>query len=121
MNELLSAAKALADESRIRVLYMLEAGPLCVCEVQAVLKLSQSSVSRHLQLLEEAGLIVSERHGSWKYVGLPGAPSPLVQGLLSQVRSHAVADPEAARVRAAVARNARLGRCASGPASGRVA
>ena len=55
-----SIAKALSDETRLRILKMLEVRPLCVCEIQHVLKGSQPNVSHHLKTLSEAGLV--EKH-----------------------------------------------------------
>ncbi|GAB4227725.1 MAG: metalloregulator ArsR/SmtB family transcription factor [Deltaproteobacteria bacterium] len=57
--------KALSDETRVRILKMLETRPLCVCEIQHVLKGSQPNVSHHLKTLSEAGLVDSERDGLW--------------------------------------------------------
>jgi ArsR family transcriptional regulator len=99
--ELAGLLKALADESRLRVLWMVEERPLCVCEIQAVLGLAQSTVSRHLQILEDAGFLLSERDGMWKNYRLNPAPAPLVQGLLAQVRLAASQHGEAQRVRGA--------------------
>jgi ArsR family transcriptional regulator, arsenate/arsenite/antimonite-responsive transcriptional repressor len=57
--------KALSDESRLRILKMLESRPLCVCEIQYVLKGSQPNVSHHLKTLSEAGLLDSKKDGLW--------------------------------------------------------
>ena len=57
--------KALADRNRLRILKMLEARPLCVCEITAVLGIAQSSVSRHLGILREAGLVDDKKEGQW--------------------------------------------------------
>jgi ArsR family transcriptional regulator len=57
--------KALADRNRIRILKLLELKPMCVCEITAVLGIAQSSVSRHLALLRDAGLIIDEKEGVW--------------------------------------------------------
>lgn len=65
MEDLVKVCKALADGKRIRILKMLQKRPLCVCEITAILGLAQSSVSRHLKLLKEAGLIDDNRQGLW--------------------------------------------------------
>jgi len=109
--ELLSLLRALADESRLRVLWMLEERPLCVCEIQAVLGLAQSTVSRHLQILEDAGLLASERDGAWKNYRLSPVPSPPAQGLLAQVRLAALTSGEAQRVREAARQACRENLC----------
>ena len=57
--------KALSDPNRIRVVKILEEGELCVCEVQELLGLAQSTVSKHLKILEESGLVESRKEGTW--------------------------------------------------------
>ncbi|HEX9779019.1 MAG TPA: metalloregulator ArsR/SmtB family transcription factor, partial [Geopsychrobacteraceae bacterium] len=49
--------KALSDETRLRILALLQAGELCVCDLMAILDLPQSTVSRHLAYLRNAGLV----------------------------------------------------------------
>ena len=57
--------KAISDKSRIRILKMLLQKPLCVCEITEILKLAASTVSNHLSLLSDAGLIIGEKEGKW--------------------------------------------------------
>lgn len=57
--------KALSDPNRVRVLKLLQEGELCVCEIQKVLGLAQSTVSKHMKLLEDAGLVDRNRQGTW--------------------------------------------------------
>jgi ArsR family transcriptional regulator len=79
--------KALSDETRLRILKMLEARPLCVCEIQYVLKGSQPNVSHHLKTLSEAGLVESKKDGLWIDYRLPDKPAtPLHAAMLSLVR-----------------------------------
>ncbi len=65
MREYLRVMKAAADGTRVKILKMLQMRDLCVCEMQAVLGISQPSVSRHLRLLEDADLVRSEKEGMW--------------------------------------------------------
>ncbi|MBN2108160.1 MAG: winged helix-turn-helix transcriptional regulator [Deltaproteobacteria bacterium] len=65
MRELLKVLKAAGDKNRLRILKMLEQKPMCVCELAAVLGITQPSVSKHLSLLKEAGLVSDEREGQW--------------------------------------------------------
>ena len=65
MKEFIKVMKALSDPSRVKVLKMLRQRTLCVCEIQAALGLAQSTTSKHLKLLEDAGLVVSSRDGLW--------------------------------------------------------
>lgn len=62
--------KALADENRIRILNLLKNGELCVCDVEAVLGITQSNTSRHLNRLKIAGIITSEKKSQWVYYRL---------------------------------------------------
>ena len=64
-------AKALADSQRMRILNMLRPGERCVCQIVEVLALAPSTVSKHLSLLEAAGLVVSRKEGRWIYYRLP--------------------------------------------------
>jgi len=60
--------RALADETRLRILaLLLNSGELCVCDLTATLKLPQSTVSRHLSYLRNAGLVSDRREGVWIY------------------------------------------------------
>jgi arsenate reductase/ArsR family transcriptional regulator len=59
------AVKAIADPTRTRILKLLELGGLCVCQVQAVLSLAPSTVSKHLTILKLAGLVEDQRDGKW--------------------------------------------------------
>jgi len=65
MREYLRVMKAVADGTRVKILKMLQHRDLCVCEMQAVLGISQPSVSRHLKLMEDADLVRSEKDGMW--------------------------------------------------------
>ncbi|MFG2851408.1 ArsR/SmtB family transcription factor [Streptomyces mirabilis] len=74
--ELAKAFKALGDPVRLRLLSMiasLEGGEVCVCELTPAFELSQPTISHHLKLLRQAGLIDCERRGTWVYYWvLPG-------------------------------------------------
>ena len=62
-------AKALADPVRVQLVDVLRkhAGKVCVCELVPLFDLSQPTVSHHLKVLREAGLVESERRGLWAY------------------------------------------------------
>ncbi len=72
MREYLRVMKAAADGTRVKILKMLQQRNLCVCEMRAVLGISQPSVSRHLRLLEDADLVRSEKDGMWTNFRLAG-------------------------------------------------
>lgn len=62
--------KAAADPNRARILKMLEKGEMCVCQIVAVIGLSQSTVSKHLAILRDAGLLDERKTGRWVYYAL---------------------------------------------------
>ncbi len=70
MTEALATYKALADPTRLRILRTLAAGPFHVNELVAILDAGQSTVSRHLRLLAEAGLVSCRRTRTWAYYSL---------------------------------------------------
>ena len=65
MDTILTVFKALSDETRLRILKLLERGELCVCDIVTVLDMIQPNVSFHLGVLKEAGLIKDRRQGKW--------------------------------------------------------
>jgi ArsR family transcriptional regulator len=62
--------KALSDESRLRILNLLLQRELCVCEIEAVLSMSQTNVSRHLNKLKSAGIVGYSKKAQWVYYTL---------------------------------------------------
>lgn len=65
MKKELLVTKAIADRNRLRIIKLLQSKPMCVCELTAVLGIAQPSVSRHLRVLKDAGLVRDKRKGSW--------------------------------------------------------
>jgi ArsR family transcriptional regulator len=65
MQEILSIFKALSDETRLRIVKLLEQGELCVCDIFSALDMVQPKVSFHLSVLKEAGLITDRKEGRW--------------------------------------------------------
>lgn len=70
MNELTSIFKALSDETRLRIIKLLERGELCVCDIVAALDMVQPKVSFHLGTLKEAGFIKDRKQGKWIHYSL---------------------------------------------------
>lgn len=62
--------KALADETRLRMLKLLEVREMCVCEVMVALELTQPTASHHLGLLENAGLVKDRKEGKWVFYSI---------------------------------------------------
>ena len=72
MQSCLSTVKALADETRLRIVRILMSGTFNVNELVSILAMGQSRVSRHLRILSDAGLVRAQRQGTWVYYGLTG-------------------------------------------------
>lgn len=65
MKPFIRVMKALSDPSRVRIIKLLEQQELCVCELQELLGLAQSTVSKHLKILEESNLVEYRKEGLW--------------------------------------------------------
>lgn len=92
--------KALSDETRLRILCLLLDGELCVCDLMAVLQLPQSTVSRHLAYLKNAGWVDDRRCAVWMYYSIVDDGNILQKSILQSLRENlrvlevAVADRE---------------------------
>ncbi len=73
MNDLVMIFKALSDETRLRIIKLLEQGELCVCDITAALDMVQPKVSFHLSALKEAGFIRDRKQGKWIHYSLSEA------------------------------------------------
>ena len=65
MKDFIRVMKALSDPNRVKIIKMLSEKELCVCEITAALQLAQPTVSKHLKILEDAGLVDFNKDGSW--------------------------------------------------------
>ena len=70
MKKIAQTFKALSDETRLRILALLTTGEMCVCDLMTILDLPQSTESRHLAYLRNAGLVEDRRQGVWMYYRL---------------------------------------------------
>ncbi len=87
MRDFERAMKAVSDPTRTRILKLLEGGGLCVCQVQAVLGLAPSTISKHLAILKVAGLVVDRRDGKWiEYALDTDSHNPHATRLLAMLR-----------------------------------
>ena len=76
--------KALADPARVRIvnLLALNEGPVCACEFNPALGLTQATVSHHLKKLTDAGLLEREQRGKWAYFSLNPKAVSRLEGLV---------------------------------------
>jgi len=82
---LLPKLKALSDTTRLDIINLLSSGPLCACDILESFKITQPTLSYHLKLLTESGLVSSERTGKWTYYALNFAEMEELLGYLKQL------------------------------------
>jgi ArsR family transcriptional regulator, arsenate/arsenite/antimonite-responsive transcriptional repressor len=88
MDAIAEIFQSLDDTTRLRILaLLLEEDELCVCDLTAVLRLPQSTVSRQLSLLKGAGWLKDRREGVWIYYSIPRSLAPIQQFLLPVLRN----------------------------------
>jgi ArsR family transcriptional regulator, arsenate/arsenite/antimonite-responsive transcriptional repressor len=71
MREFMNITKALSDPNRVRIVLALRQGELCVCQITELFGFAPSTVSKHLSVLRQAGLILSRKTERWVYYRLP--------------------------------------------------
>ena len=103
MKHLAQTIKALSDPIRLRIILLLQSkGELCVCDLIAVLKLPQSTVSRHLAYLKRSCWVDIRREGVWMHYTLSRESCAFCRELLLILKQHTDSLPEAASDRAAL-------------------
>jgi ArsR family transcriptional regulator len=87
MKEFVNVMKALSDINRVKIVKLLQHKMMCVCELQTALGVAQPTVSKHLKILENAGLVVSKKEGLWvNYYLANGSASPYAASMLGNLR-----------------------------------
>ena len=87
MKEFLKVVSALNDESRVKILaFLIEHESCCVCELEASLEMMQSTLSRHLKILKEAGFLKITRRGARSYYDVT-TQSQMHANMLSEVKA----------------------------------
>jgi ArsR family transcriptional regulator len=104
MTELVAVAKAFADPTRVRVLAALGQGELCVCELCDALRVTQSTLSTHLQVIRDAGLVRTRKQGKWIYYAIDPAAAQLVEAVFGFFATRMRADRTLQRDGAQVSR-----------------
>ncbi len=94
MDDLVRVMKALSDPGRVTILKLLGARELCACEIISALKLAQPTISRHMKVLADAGLVTGRKVGSWvHYRVAQEAASPYARTMLAQLSGWLENDP----------------------------
>ncbi len=87
MKDFIRVMKALSDPNRIRILKLLQKKDFCVSEITGIINLAQSTVSKHLKILENAGLVVSQKRGLWVHYKISnGADNPYAATMLGSLK-----------------------------------
>jgi ArsR family transcriptional regulator len=95
MKEFIKVMRALSDPNRVRLLKLLQKRKMCVCEIPAAIGIAQPTVSKHLKILEDAGLVSREKEGLWvNYFLSDGGRSPYAASLMGNLRHWLDDDPE---------------------------
>ncbi len=94
MKPFIKVMKALSDPNRVKIVKLLQHKMMCVCELQGALGVSQPTVSKHLKILEEAGLVGYKKDGLWvNYYLTDGQDNPYAASLLGNLRHWLNDDP----------------------------
>lgn len=115
MRRIVQRFKALADETRLRILALLTVDEMCVCDLMAILDLPQSTVSRHLAYLRNAGWVEDRRQGVWMYYRMADNDDVFAEELRELLQRHLAGLAQAKRDREALTafRSGKMpGRCA---------
>jgi ArsR family transcriptional regulator len=78
MRGFMAITRALSDPGRVRILLALRRGELCVCQITELFGLAPSTMSKHLSVLHQGGLIASRKEERWVYYRLPGETAPVM-------------------------------------------
>ncbi|ECK7887364.1 winged helix-turn-helix transcriptional regulator [Campylobacter coli] len=88
MQKFLIIISAINDESRVLILYhLLKYQELCVCDLQKLLNMGQSRLSRHLKILKDAGFLYVKRKGTWAYYGINNELLKLHSDLFENIKN----------------------------------
>ncbi|EPC6599797.1 ArsR/SmtB family transcription factor [Campylobacter coli] len=88
MQKFLTIISAINDESRVLILYhLLTYQELCVCDLQELLNMGQSRLSRHLKILKDAGFLYVKRKGTWAYYGINNELLKLHSDLFENIKN----------------------------------
>lgn len=80
--------KALADETRLKIVDMLSCGELCACGILKNLSIAQPTLSYHMKILTECGIVQSDRRGAWMHYTLNGETIKKISGYWNIITSN---------------------------------
>ena len=101
MKDFIRVMRALSDPNRVKLIKMLQHKVMCVCEIQTALGIAQPTVSKHLRVLQDAGLVRFRKDGLWvNYHLTDGSSSPYAASILGNIRHWLEDDPDIEDLRA---------------------
>jgi len=100
MKSFIKIMKALSDPNRVKIIKLLQhKSDMCVCELKSLLAIAQPTVSKHLKILEEAGLVEFRKDGLWvNYSLVNGNANPYAAGMLRELRTWLEDQPELSEI-----------------------
>ena len=117
MHEIIAVGQAIVDPTRVRIIASLRRGELCVCELVDALEINQSTLSGHLQVLRQTGLVTTRKEGRWIYYSLTDRKIALIEALFSNIQPDGGTDPRLRRDSRRIERRLAIrkdGRCVLG-------
>lgn len=114
VNDLILLSKAFADPTRIRIVKVLRETESCVCELCDALEISQSTLSTHLQVVRQAGIVDTRKEGTWVYYRINDGIAPLLDTLFAYDQDAIGADKRIKRDKERIGKRLALreaGRC----------
>lgn len=92
-DEYLKVFRALSDRTRLEILSLLNDGEKCACKLLEKLSISQPTLSHHMKILCDSGLVKSRNEGKWVHYSIDPAGFALAQQFLGQLSRFDIADP----------------------------
>jgi ArsR family transcriptional regulator len=92
MLEITAVGQAIVDPTRVRIIAALRRGELCVCELVDALEINQSTLSNHLQVLRQTGLVAIRKEGRWIYYSLTDRKTALIEALFCNIQPNGGTD-----------------------------
>lgn len=94
MDHVINITKAISDKTRVRALFALFSGELCVCQITELLELAPSTVSKHMSILKQAKLVENKKQGRWIHYQLPENASRHTEEILKWLFENLSADEQ---------------------------
>lgn len=85
--------KAFCDENRMSILDQLKTGEKCACALLEKLDIAQSTLSHHMRILSESGIVASRQEGKWTYYSLSGEGCEQAKAVLARIMAPDIAEP----------------------------